>query len=129
MTDRIICDIFSALSDEDTLKMFETIVLNQKKIDRHDFDSRKKYYSRLLKLKKNHLVKKKMKNSGYEVTAFGSIIYDAFVHARKAQDLFWQLRIIDTFNETIQEDLRKEMIESLMPHDDEIRKILLPTRP
>jgi hypothetical protein len=129
MTDRILCDIFSALSDGDTLKMFETIVLHQKKIDRRDFDSRKKYYSRLQKLKKNFLVKKKMKNSGYVVTAFGSIIYDAFVHVRKAQDLFWQLRIIDTLNETVPKDQRKEMIESLIPHDDEIRKILLPTRP
>jgi hypothetical protein len=128
MTDRILCDIFSALSDEDTLKMFETIVLYQKKIDRRDFDSPKIYYSRLTKLTKNFLVKKK-KSGGYVVTAFGSIIYDALLHARKAQDLFWQLRIIDTFNETIPEDQRKEMIESLMPHDDEIRKILLPTRP
>jgi hypothetical protein len=128
MTDRILCDIFLALSDQDTLKMFQTIVLNQKKIEWRDFDTRKKYYSRLTKLKKNFLVKKEKKNSVYVVTAFGSIIYDAFLHARKTQDLYWQLRIIDTFNETVPEDQRKKMIESLMPHDDEIRKILLPTR-
>jgi hypothetical protein len=125
MTDKMLRDIFHALSDEDTLKMFETIVLQQKKIDRHDFDTPKKYYSRLLKLKTNFLVKKKMKNGDYVVTTFGSIIYDTLLHARKAQDLYWRLRVIDTFNETIPEDQRKEMIVSLMPHDDDIRKILV----
>ena len=114
-------DVFSAFADEDALKLFETIAQHQN-TNMRDFDTKKKYYSRLTKLKVNSLVKKK--KDRYVLTAFGSSMYQALLHMKKTQYLYWQLQVIDALNGKLQGDQLKEMIESLIP-EGEIRKILL----
>ncbi len=114
-------DVFSAFADEDALKLFETIAQHQN-TSMSDFDTKKKYYSRLTKLKVNSLVKKK--KDRYVLTAFGSSMYQALLHMKKTQYLYWQLQVIDALNGKLQGDQLKEMIESLIP-EGEIRKILL----
>ena len=115
--------IFFAFGNEDVLKMFEAIAQHQN-INTSDFDTKKKYYSRLTKLKTNSLIKKK--RGKYVLTAFGASMYLALLQARKIQYLYWQLRIIDALDEKVQDVQRKEMIELLIP-DLEIRKLLLQT--
>ena len=115
--------IFFAFGNEDVLKMFEAIAQHQN-INTSDFDTQKKYYSRLTKLKTNSLIKKK--RGKYVLTAFGASMYLALLQARKIQYLYWQLRIIDALDEKVQDVQRKEMIELLIP-DLEIRKLLLQT--
>ena len=58
------------------------------------------------------------------LTAFGFSIYQALLHMKKTQYLYWQLQVIDALNGKLQGDQLKEMIESLIP-EGEIRKILL----
>jgi hypothetical protein len=76
--------IFFAFGNEDVLKMFEAIAQHQN-INTSDFDTQKKYYSRLTKLKTNSLIKKK--RGKYVLTAFGASMYLALLQARKIQYL------------------------------------------
>lgn len=78
--------------------------------------------SQLSKLKENLLIKKQ--KNAYGITAFGFVIYDALMTARKALDLHWKLEIIDALNDRVPEGERNEIIESLIP-DDKIRKVLI----
>lgn len=46
--------IFSVLSDDHSLKIIDTIASRQQDLKMGDFDTHKRYYSRLSKLKKSH---------------------------------------------------------------------------
>ena len=60
----VLSNIFSILSDEDCVKMLEMIFEHrQPRIG--DFGTRKRYYDRMARLKKAHLITKK-KNIGYQ---------------------------------------------------------------
>lgn len=66
-------DILFALSDEDSLKLFDMIANRQRDPKISDFESPKRYYNRLSKLKNARVIRKNGKS--YTITAFGSIIY------------------------------------------------------
>ena len=117
-------EIFSVLSDDDSLRIIQMIV------DHHDpkitdFESPKRYYTRLSKLKNALIVRKKGRS--YELTAFGSIIYDIIQTVKLAHDLHWKLQVIDAIGDRVPDVERQQIIESLIP-DKSIRKTLIETR-
>ena len=117
-------DIFSVLSDDDSLKIIQMVVDHRApKIT--DFDSPKRYYTRLSKLKKAPIIKKK--GNSFEITAFGSVIYDMIQTVKLAHDLHWKLQVIDAIGDRVPEVERQQIIESLIP-DKSIRKTLIETR-
>jgi len=117
-------EIFSVLSDDDSLRIIQMIVDNRDpKIT--DFESPKRYYTRLSKLKNALIVKKKGRS--YELTAFGSVIYDMIQTVRLAHDLHWKLQVIDAIGDRVPEVERQQIIESLIS-DKSIRKTLIETR-
>lgn len=117
-------DIFSVLSDNDSLKIIQMIVDHRDpKIT--DFDSPKRYYTRLSKLKNALIIKRKGKS--FEITAFGSVIYDMIQTVQLAHDLHWKLQVIDAIGDRVPEVERQQIIESLIP-DKSIRKTLIETR-
>jgi hypothetical protein len=117
-------DIFSVLSDNDSLKIIQMIVGHRDpKIT--DFDSPKRYYTRLSKLKNAFIIKRKGKS--FEITAFGSVIYDMIQTVQLAHDLHWKLQVIDAIGDRVPEVERQLIIESLIP-DKSIRKTLIETR-
>jgi hypothetical protein len=117
-------EIFSVLSDADSLRIIQMIVDHRDpKIT--DFESPKRYYTRLSKLKNALIVRRKGKS--YELTAFGSVIYDIVQTVKLAHDLHWKLQVIDAIGDRVPDVERQQIIESLIP-DKSIRKTLIETR-
>jgi hypothetical protein len=110
-------DIFSVLSDDDSLKIIQMIVDHRDpKINDFEIPS---------KLKNALIIKRKGKS--YEVTAFGSVIYDMIQTVKLAHDLHWKLQVIDAIGDRVPDVERQQIIESLIP-DKSIRKTLIDTR-
>ena len=116
--------IFSLSFPMMTLKIIQTIVDHRDpKIS--DFESPKRYYTRLSKLKNALIIK--WKGKSYEITAFGSVIYDMIQTVKLAHDLHCKLQVIDAIGDRVPDVERQQIIESLIP-DKSIRKTLIDTR-
>jgi hypothetical protein len=117
-------EIFSVLSDDDSLRIIQMIVDHRDpKIT--DFESPKRYYTRLSKLKNALIIKRKGKS--YEMTAFGLVIYDMIQTVRLAHDLHWKLQVIDAIEDRVPDAERRQIIESLIA-DRSIRRSLTEIR-
>ena len=117
-------EIFSVLSDDGSLRIIQMIVDHRDpKIT--DFESPKRYYTRLSKLKNALVVKRKGRS--YELTAFGLVIYDMIQTVKLAHDLHWKLQVIDAIEARVPDVERRQIIESLIL-DKSIRKTLIETR-
>jgi hypothetical protein len=116
-------DIFSLLRDEDCVKMLQMITEH-----RHpavsDFGTRKRYYDRLAKLRRAHLIaKKNAHRAGYEVTPVGAIMYEGLLTLRRAESLRWNFQALDALDETVPSEERDKIMETLVP-DEVLRKLL-----
>lgn len=115
--------IFSLLRDEDCVKMLQMIIEH-----RHptvgDFGTRKRYYDRLLKLKKAHLiVKKSGLQKDYEITPIGAVMYSGLLTLKRAESLRLNFQALDALNETVPAEELDKMMEMLIP-DEALRKLL-----
>lgn len=117
--------IFSVLSDNDSLKIIDTIASRQQDLQMGDFDTPKRYYSRLSKLKKATIIRKKGKS--YALTSFGSILYNTVQTVKQAQGLQWKLEVVDAIDENLPQTERQSIIESLIPNEL-MRNILIEPR-
>lgn len=106
--------IFSVLSDDDSLKIIDTIASRQQDLKIGDFETAKRYYSRLSKLKKATIIRKKGKS--YALTSFGSILHNTIQTIKQAQGLQWKLEVIDAIDENLPHTERQSIIESLIPN-------------
>jgi hypothetical protein len=117
-------EIFSVLSDDDSLRIIQMIVDHRDpKIT--DFESPKRYYTRLSKLKNALVIKRKGRS--YELTAFGLVIYDLIQTVKLAHDLHWKLQVIDAIEDRVPDVERLQIIESLIA-DRSIRRSLTEIR-
>jgi pyruvate/2-oxoglutarate/acetoin dehydrogenase E1 component len=123
--DTSLSNIFSVLSDNDSLKIIDTIASRQQDLKIGDFDTPKRYYSRLSKLKKATIIRKKGKS--YALTSFGSILYDTIQTVKQAQGLQWKLEVVDAIDENLPQTERQSIIESLIPNEL-MRNILIEQR-
>jgi pyruvate/2-oxoglutarate/acetoin dehydrogenase E1 component len=123
--DSSLSSIFSVLSDNDSLKIIDTIASRQQDLKIGDFDTPKRYYSRLSKLKKATIIRKKGKS--YALTSFGSILYDTIQTVKQAQGLQWKLEVVDAIDENLPQTERQSIIESLIPNEL-MRNILIEPR-
>ena len=121
-----VVEILEAISDVKSLKLFNTIAT--KGGDSEDLSvqlklSRKEYYSRMSRLTKTGMVKRK--NGKHFLTAFGKVVYDAQVTIRKAVESYWKLKAIDSIDlsDEITVKERDKLIQTLLD-DVEIREIL-----
>jgi len=123
--DTSLSNIFSVLSDNDSLKIIDTIASRQQDLKIGDFDTPKRYYSRLSKLKKATIIRKKGKS--HALTSFGSILYDTIQTVKQAQGLQWKLEVVDVIDENLPQTERQSIIESLIPNEL-MRNILIEPR-
>jgi len=121
-----VVEILEAISDVKSLKLFNTI--DTKGGSSEDLSvqlklSRKEYYSRMSRLMKTGMVKRK--NGKHFLTAFGKIVYDAQVTVKKAVESYWKLKAIDSIDlsDEITVKERDKLIHTLLD-DVEIREIL-----
>ena len=121
-----VVEILEAISDVKSLKLFNTIATkggNSEDLSVQLKLSRKEYYSRMSRLMKTGMVKRK--NGKHFLTAFGKVIYDAQVTVKKAVESYWKLKAIDSIDlsDEITVKERDKLIHTLLD-DVEIREIL-----
>lgn len=121
-----VVEILEAISDVKSLKLFNTIATKGGSSEDLSVQlklSRKEYYSRMSRLMKTGIVKRK--NGKHFLTAFGKVVYDAQVTVKKAVESYWKLKAIDSIDlsDEITVKERDKLIQTLVD-DVEIREIL-----
>jgi predicted transcriptional regulator len=119
--------VLRTIADDKSMELFKTIA--QGKIDSESLKSktkltRKQYYSRLSRMIKAGLVRKK--SGKYLLTTFGKIVFDVQLTVESALGSYWKLRAIDsleTSNELPKEEQQK-LIDALLDNQ-EIKGILV----
>jgi predicted transcriptional regulator len=119
--------VLRSIADDKSLELFRTVALetiDSKNLKNRTRLTRKQYYSRLSRMTRTGLVRKK--NSKYILTTFGKIVYESQMTVENALNNYWKLKAIDsleTSNELPQEEQRK-LIETLLDNQ-EIKEILV----
>ena len=122
-----VTEILDAICDTKSLKLFETISvkgLNSEDLSVQLKLSRKEFYSRMSRLIKLGMVRRK--NKKHFLTAFGKIIFDGHITIKKAAENDYKLRAIDSMDlsSDITKYERSKLIDSLLD-DKKIKEILL----
>src|SRR5215207_6823211 len=113
--------ILRTKAEEKSLEVFTTVALET--IDSKNLKSktkltRKQYYSRLSRMTRAGLVRRK--NGNYVLTTFGRIVYESKVTLEIALNNYWKLKAIDSVeisNELPKEEQQK-LIETLLDNED-----------
>ncbi len=119
--------VLRTIADDKSLELFTTVALetiDSKNLKNRTKLTRKQYYSRLSRMTKAGLVRRK--NGRYILTTFGKIVYESKVTIENALNNYWKLKAIDsleTSNEVPKEEQQK-LIETLLDNE-EIRGILV----
>jgi len=119
--------VFRTIADDKSLDLFRTIaqgVIDSETLKNKTKLTRKQYYSRLARMTKAGLVRKK--SGKYLLTAFGKVVHDSQLTVENALTSYWKLRAIDsleTSNELPKEEQQK-LIDALLD-DQEIKGILV----
>jgi predicted transcriptional regulator len=118
--------VLASISDNQSLELFRLIAVTngtsetlRTKINL----TRKQYYSRLSRMTKAGLVKRK--NGRHSLTAFGKVVYDAQTTIEKAVNSYWKLKAIDSLemSEDLPNEERLKLIDNLLDSKD-IKEIL-----
>jgi hypothetical protein len=122
-----ISEIYAAIGDERSLRLFNTVAAiggNSGDLSLQLGLTRKEYYSRMSKLIKTGMVKRK--NGTHFLTAFGEIVYDAQTTIKKAVENYWKLKAIDSVDssDVISANERNALLETLID-DTGIKTILI----
>lgn len=119
--------VLRTISDDKSMDLFKTIAVGS--IDSENLKgktklTRKQYYSRLSRMTKAGLVRKK--SGRYTLTAFGKVVYDSQTTVDSALVNFWKLKAIDSLemsNELPKEEQQK-LIDTLLDNQ-ELKGILV----
>jgi hypothetical protein len=123
----MVLDILTAISDDKSLVLFNTVALSSGNTD--ILISKlgitiKQYYSRMSALTNAGLVRRS--NGKYSLTSLGRIVYEAQILIAKAKQNFMKLKAVDSIESsnqlTIEE--RIKIIDSLIV-DTDLKEILL----
>jgi hypothetical protein len=124
-----VVNILNAISDDKSLLLFNTIAITNGETE---FQVRKmgltlkQYYSRMAKLTKADLVRRK--NGIYFLTLMGRIVYDSQMIIGKSLNYYWKLQALDSIQTASSAGLPKEEISKLVDtliDDYQIKDILM----
>jgi predicted transcriptional regulator len=119
--------ILRTIADDKSLELFKTIAhgtIDSENLKNKTKLTRKQYYSRLSRMTKAGLVRKK--SGKYLLTAFGKIVFDSQTTVENALNSYWKLRAIDSLemsNELPKEEQQK-LIDALLDNQ-ELKGILV----
>jgi predicted transcriptional regulator len=118
--------ILRSISDDEALALFRSIANTNG--DTEDLRSktkltRKQYYSRMSKMTKAGLVKRK--SGKHSLTAFGKVVYEAQTTIENAINNYWKLKAVDSIeiSDELPKEERKKLLENLIDNQ-QIREIL-----
>ena len=130
-----VADILNAISDDKSLLLFNTIAISNGETDsqvRKMGITLKQYYSRMAKLTKADLIRRK--NGKYSLTLLGKIVYEAHMTIGKGLNYYWKFQALDSIQTSSSAGLPKEefskIIDTLIDNHqikDILMKIPLPT--
>ena len=123
-------DILGAISNQDSLKIFDFIAkekkikINSKALQTKNGLTKKQYYSRMHQLTKVGLVKRTL--GIYQLTSFGRIVYSSKLKIDAAFKNYWLLKALDSIGSTneINSQERKALVKEMVK-DNIIKDILL----
>lgn len=119
--------VLRTISDDKSMDLFKTIAhssIDSESLKNKTKLTRKQYYSRLSRMTKAGIVRKK--SGKYTLTAFGKVVYDSQVTVENALNNFWKLKAIDSLemsNELPKEEQQK-LIDTLLDNQ-ELKGILV----
>jgi hypothetical protein len=120
--------VLRSIADDKSLELFRTVAVGEtidsKNLKNKTRLTRKQYYSRLSRMTRAGLVRKK--SGKYILTTFGKIVYDSQAIVENALNNYWKLKAIDsleTSNDLPKEE-QKKLIETLLDNQ-EIKQILV----
>jgi hypothetical protein len=108
-------EVLKSISDDKSLVLFNTIALANGETDiqiKKMGLTTKQYYSRISKLTKTDLIKRK--NGRYSLTVLGKIVYEAHAIIGKALNYYWKLKAIESLEMSPAVKLPKEDISQLI---------------
>jgi predicted transcriptional regulator len=118
--------ILRSISDDEALALFRSIANTNG--DTEGLRSktkltRKQYYSRMSRMTKAGLVKRK--NGKHSLTAFGKVVYEAQTTIENAINNYWKLKAVDSIeiSDELPKEERKKLLENLIDNQ-QIREIL-----
>jgi hypothetical protein len=121
-----------AIADEKTLALFNAIAVqggNTDTLRKKASFTRKQYYMRISALIKAGLIRRS--NGIYSLTSLGKIVYCAQNLIGEAVENYWKLKAIDSIEssrykkDSFSVKERKQIMDSLIEKDSEIKDILL----
>jgi predicted transcriptional regulator len=126
-----VADILNAISDDKSLLLFNTIAVTNGETEiqvRKMGLTLKQYYSRMAKLTKADLIRRK--NGKHFLTLVGRIVYDSQLVIGKALNYYWKLQALDSIQTSSTAGLPKgelsKLIDTLID-DYQIKDILIKT--
>jgi predicted transcriptional regulator len=119
--------VLRSIADDKSLELFRTVALetiDSKNLKNRTRLTRKQYYSRLSRMTRTGLVRKK--NGKYILTTFGKIVYESQTTVENALTNYWKLKAIDSLETSseLPEEEQKKLIETLLDNQ-EIKQILV----
>lgn len=112
-----VATVLRTIADDKSLELFKTIAqgtIDSESLKNKTKLTRKQYYSRLSRMTRAGLVRKK--SGKYLLTAFGKIVCDAQTTVENALTSYWKLKAIDSLemsNELPKEEQQK-LIDALL---------------
>ncbi|MGI8834393.1 MAG: hypothetical protein ACR2IS_17375 [Nitrososphaeraceae archaeon] len=112
-----VTDILNAISDDKSLLLFNTIAITSGETEiqiRKMGLTLKQYYSRMAKLTKAELIRRK--NGRYFLTLVGKIVYEAHMTIGKALNYYWKLQALESIqtSSSVSAGLPKEELSKLI---------------
>jgi predicted transcriptional regulator len=125
-----VADVLRLISDKKSLELFRIVVLTNSQPDAaadvlitKTNLTRRQYYSRMSKLTKAGLIKRK--NGIHNLTIFGKVVYNTQMKIENAVNNYWKLKAIDSLEDsTLSPTERKKLIDNLLDNQ-EIKDILV----
>jgi predicted transcriptional regulator len=122
----MLANVLKSISDDESLELFRFIANNDsdsESLRNRTKMTRKQYYSRMSRLMKAGLIKRK--NGKHNLTAFGRVIYDTQITIENAINNYWKLKAIDSLemSDDLPVEERKKLIDNLIENNG-IREIL-----
>jgi hypothetical protein len=124
-------EVLKSISDDKSLVLFNTIALANGETEiqiRKMGLTTKQYYSRISKLTKADLIKRK--NGKYSLTVLGKVVYEAHATIGKALKYYWKLKAIESIEMSPSVKLPKEDLSQLVDtliDNKQIKDIILRT--
>jgi predicted transcriptional regulator len=126
-----LASILRTIADDKSLELFRTVALetiDSKNLKNRTKLTRKQYYSRLSRMTRAGLVRKR--NGKYVLSTFGKIVYESQATIQNGLNNYWKLKAIDSLemSSELPKEEQQKLIETLLDNQ-EIKGVLVKGRP